>query len=156
MKLVRVIKKDSKSKIPFQKNKPSKKTDTDWKSYKNPLDVLKKDFDSFIKECKNAKKKVDGLMDKVDWLKLDTANDFFSRAVIISRELQQELEDATVWVIWDKKDEKIYDGIMEIRKSFDEENKKLKDITANLDLVGKRLAELKPAFSTVRKTTFKG
>lgn len=156
MKLVRVIKKDSKSKIPFQKNKPSKKTDADWKSYKNPLDVLKKDFDSFIKECKNAKKKVDGLMDKGDWLKLDTANDFFSRAVIISRELQQELEDATVWVIWDKKDEKIYDGIMEIRKNFDEENKKLKDITANLDLVGKRLAELKPAFSTVRKTTFKG
>lgn len=156
MKLVRATRKaDAEGLTSFRKhNKSFRKSDADWKSYKDPVAVLKKDLDSFVKLCKEAKKKVDGLMDKGAWLQLDKANEFFTRAVIVSRELQQELEDATVWVVWDKKDKKIYDGITEIRKSFDEENKKLKDITANLDLVGKRLAELKPAFSTIRKTFF--
>ena len=134
-----------------------KRKDADWKSYKDPLAVLQKDLDSFVKLCKEAKKKVDILMNKGEWLQLDKANEFFTRAVIASREVEQEFMDAKVWCVneYEGTDgQKVFDNILDIQKNFNQENKKLKDVTTSLDVVGKRLSELKPIFSTVRKTVF--
>lgn len=135
MKLVRVTKKHT------------KKSDADWRAYKDPVAVLKRDFEVFVKECKDAKKKADALIDKGEYFQLKDAISYFDRSLILSKELFRELRDAYT----DKQYQKV---AYELLDKFDEVDKKLKEMVSNLNIVVNGLNGISPFVSALRKSYF--
>lgn len=133
MKLVKVVR--------------QKKKDADWKSYKDPVAVLKRDLEVFVKECKEAKKKIDKILDSGLYFQLLDSMDYFNRATILSRELGFELREAYSTVEYKDAADKLLDEYVLVDETR-------KNIMNSLKYAIDELRDLSPRINNLRKTHF--
>ena len=136
MKLVKVVR--------------QKKKDADWKSYKDPVAVLKRDLEVFVKECKNGKKEVDKTLDGGYYFQLKDSDTYFVRALILSKEYFAELREAHE-LYKGTSNEKVVDELMD---KFDEVDQNLKKIVSDLNRTVSGLSAVRPVLNELRKTHF--
>ena len=128
----------------------TRKADADWKSYKDPVAVLKRDFEVFVKECKEGKKKIDKILDGGLYFQLKDSDEYFVRALILSKEYFAELREASR-LYTGTVNEKIVDQLMD---DFDIVDQNLKKMVSDLNAIVNGLQSIGPRITNLRKTHF--